>query len=175
MQGEFSYKSEWCVLGCYVMILSVFFIAFIMHTIADTVGTVGIIVVFFVYIIVLSMIMFFLENSKGSFKAEEKSVEFTKMYFKKITINYNDVKRISIERVFQKPEVRGDVERYVEIIKFHQKDGEVYEFRNNLEIDKEMLANQPEKLKQQFEYGVFWRLFEYIRSQNSNIDMYYIR
>lgn len=168
MQGKFNYTSEWCS----ILVMGIVAFTLLIGTIAGNSQSLSVLFMVIVILILCTVILVILLNVKGSFSADEKSVVFTTMYFVRKTINYNDVEKISFERDFKKAQVRGEINHYVEIIKFHCKDEEVYEFENTLEIDEELLAKSPERLKEQFEWGVFFRLFKYISSQNNNIDFY---
>lgn len=99
----------------------------------------------------------------SSFRADNNSVEF-RLLFKKINIRYRDIKNIEITREYAKPQIRGDVGGYKEIIKFVCKNGE-YSFENIMDIDFEQTAADPESLTEQFGRGRFMRLKNYISKQ----------
>lgn len=104
-----------------------------------------------------------LDSVPSKFSAGKNFVEF-KLLFKKINIRYSNIKSIEVTNEYAKPQIRGDVGGYKEIIKFVCRDAE-YQFENIMDIDFEQTAADPESLSEQFERGRFMRLKNYISKQ----------
>ncbi|MDE5860055.1 MAG: hypothetical protein K2H23_06695 [Oscillospiraceae bacterium] len=104
-----------------------------------------------------------LESVPSKFIAGKNFVEF-KLLFKRINIRYSNIKNIEVTHEYAKPQIRGDIGGYKEIIKFVCRDGE-YQFENIMNIDFEQTAADPESLSEQFERGKFMRLKNYISRQ----------
>lgn len=103
------------------------------------------------------------DSVPSKFIAGKNFVEF-KLLFKKINIRYSNIKSIKVTHEYAKPQIRGDVGGYKEIIKFVCGDGE-YQFENIMDIDFEQTAAEPENLSEQFDRGKFMRLKNYISRQ----------
>lgn len=117
----------------------------------------------FLVIAVMTVDMCLQYSMPSSFKADGNAVVF-RLLFKKINIRYSDIISITVTREYAKPQIRGDVGGYREIIKFVCKSGE-YRFENIMDIDLEQTAADPESLTEQFERGRFMRLKNYISKQ----------
>ena len=118
------------------------------------------VILHFVYIF---SVFYLFDNMPSRFKADRNAVEF-RILFKKINIRYSNIKSIEVTHEYAKPQIRGDVGRYKEIIKFVCRDGE-YRFENIMDIDFAQTAAAPESLSEQFERGKFIRLKNYISRQ----------
>lgn len=164
MKDRYKYKSEWLAIYLFFSIPIMWFLILVLGEINVFFGM----FMFFVLLAVEIYILLLLQAMPAEINACESSVEF-KLLHKKINIQYSDIENIEVTHEYVKPQIRGDQAHYDEIIKFVCKSGE-YCFRNNMEeLDLGQTARNPESLEEQFKYGTFMRLKNYISEQTGVI------
>lgn len=164
MKEKFRYRSRRFKAALIVYMLFCFLLPYLIFLICtfiyNVIAAFIVVVLIFVGMIVVYSL---LDSTPSKFIAGKNFVEF-KLLFKKINIRYSNIKSIEVTNEYAKPQIRGDVGGYKEIIKFICKDGE-YRFENIMKIDLEQTAANPESLSEQFERGKFMRLKNYISKQ----------
>lgn len=164
MKEKFRYRSIRFKMTVIVLILVYFVSQFLFLMLAaNLIYPEAAIAAWFLVTVGFIVVWCLLDNVPSSFRADSNSVEF-RLLFKKTNIRYRDIKSIKVTHEYAKPQIRGDVGGYREIIKFVCKSGE-YRFENIMDIDLEQTAADPESLSEQFERGRFMRLKNYISKQ----------
>ena len=166
MKEKFRYRSRLFRTAAVVYLIVCFAASFLflfLSSLADVTYAEAGIVIYFTAIIGMTVIWLLQYSMPSSFKADGNAVVF-RLLFKNINIRYSDIISITVTREYAKPQIRGDVGGYREIIKFVCKSGE-YRFENIMDIDLEQTAADPESLTEQFERGRFMRLKNYISKQ----------
>lgn len=164
MKEKFRYRSRRFKMTVIVLILVYFVSQFLFLMLAaNLIYPEAAIAAWFLVTVGFIVVWCLLDNVPSGFKSDGNSVEF-RLLFKKINIRYRDIISIEVTHEYAKPQIRGDVGGYREIIKFVCKSGE-YRFENIMDIDFEQTAADPESLTGQFERGRFMRLKKYISKQ----------
>lgn len=164
MKEKFRYRSRRFKMTVTVLMLA-YFVSLLLFfaLVANLIYPEAAIAAWFLVTVGFIVVWCLLDNVPSGFKSDGNSVEF-RLLFKKINIRYRDIISIEVTHEYAKPQIRGDVGGYREIIKFVCKSGE-YRFENIMDIDLEQTAADPESLTEQFERGRFMRLKNYISKQ----------
>lgn len=164
MKEKFKYRNKnFTKTLIIVTFVSCFILPFLLFLIEliDNVAA-GFIVVGLIFVGMCAVVYLY-DRVPSKFTADKDFVKF-RLLFKKINIRCSDIKSIEVTHEYAKPQIRGDVGGYKELIKFVCRDGE-YRFENIMKIDLEQTAANPKSLSEQFEYGIFMRLKNYISRQ----------
>lgn len=161
MKEKFRYRSRLFKAAVIILMIVYFVSQFLfLALITNLIYPEAVIALWFLVTVGFIVVWCLLYSVPSSFKADGNTVVF-RLLFKKINIRYRDIKSIEVTHEYAKPQIRGDVGGYREIIKFVCRDGE-HCFENIMDIDFEQTAANPESLTEQFERGRFMQLKNYI-------------